>query len=189
MSAGFLLNLTHVLLKLCEPILKPKSKQLIEVDLYYGTVASTVDSEQSVQTTLQLTGRSDSSMMVKKRKNGKFLSNLSIVMGCLVNKWLISDVVDKEIKQKCQSCFYFYIIFVYMNILQLWKDVKISNWIRKLLTYAFMKSISIWFFFPILSNSLDSFFCFVLLVFFSAFKIWNKNIWLTFKIVLYFYLY
>ena len=86
MSAGFLLNLTHVLLKLCEPILKPKSKQLIEVDLYYGTVASTVDSEQSVQTTLQLTGRSDSSMMVKKRENGKFLSNLSIVMGCLVNK-------------------------------------------------------------------------------------------------------
>ena len=79
-----MLNLTHVLLKLCEPILEPQSKRLIMVDIYYETVASTVDSEQSVETTLHLIGRNDSIMMMKKRDNSKFLSNLSILMGCLV---------------------------------------------------------------------------------------------------------
>ena len=79
-----MLNLTHVLLKLCEPVLEPQSKQLIEVDIYYGTVASIVDSEQSVETMLQLIGQNDSIMMVKRRDNSKFLSNLSILMSCLV---------------------------------------------------------------------------------------------------------
>ena len=79
-----MLNLTHVLLKLCEPILEPQSKRLIKVDIYYGTVASTVDSQQSVKPTLHLIERNDSIMMVKKRDNSMFLANLSILMGCLV---------------------------------------------------------------------------------------------------------
>ena len=79
-----MLNLTHVLLKLCEPMLEPQSKRLIKVDIYYSTVASTVDSQQRVKPTLHLIERNDSIMMVKKRDNSMFLANLSILMGCLV---------------------------------------------------------------------------------------------------------
>ena len=133
-------------MKLCEPVLEPPSKQLIEVDIYYGTVASIVDSEQSVETMLQLIGQNDSIMMVKKRDNSKFLSNLSILMSCLV--WLISDNVDKTKMS---------VLLLYLHNLSLHEHItiiKMFNWIRKLLTHKFMESISICFFFPTASNQL-----------------------------------
>ena len=133
-------------MKLCEPVLEPQSKQLIEVDIYYGTVASIVDSEQSVETMLQLIGQNDSIMMVKKRDNSKFLSNLSILMSCLV--WLISDNVDKTKMS---------VLLLYLHNLSLHEHItiiKMFNWIRKLLTHKFMESISICFFFPTASNQL-----------------------------------
>ena len=133
-------------MKLCEPVLEPQSKQLIEVDIYYGTVASIVDSEQSVETMLQLIGQNDSIMMVKRRDNSKFLSNLSILMSCLV--WLISDNVDKTKMS---------VLLLYLHNLSLHEHItiiKMFNWIRKLLTHKFMESISICFFFPTASNQL-----------------------------------
>ena len=133
-------------MKLCEAVLEPQSKQLIEVDIYYGTVASIVDSEQSVETMLQLIGQNDSIMMVKKRDNSKFLSNLSILMSCLV--WLISDNVDKTKMS---------VLLLYLHNLSLHEHIaiiKMFNWIRKLLTHKFMESISICFFFPTASNQL-----------------------------------
>lgn len=49
-DSGFFLNLTHVLLKFCDPFCSPESKLLFKVDCRYGAVASTPESVMKLNT-------------------------------------------------------------------------------------------------------------------------------------------
>lgn len=72
-SCGFFLNLTHVLLKFCEPFLEPQSKLLLKVDVRYGAVVSTVDSIKNRDTPIHLVGLNNSVMMVERPAHSKFI--------------------------------------------------------------------------------------------------------------------
>jgi len=68
-KCGFFLNLTHILLKFCEPFLIPQSKLLLKVDCRYGAIVATPDSILKRETPIHLIGLNKAVTMVEKPDN------------------------------------------------------------------------------------------------------------------------
>ena len=80
-SCGFFLNLTHVLLKFCQPFLTPTSKLLLKIDCRYGAASATPESIAKYDTPLHLIGAEKHVTMVTKPDHSKCVcsgSNLHI---------------------------------------------------------------------------------------------------------------
>ncbi|XP_057303615.1 ubiquitin conjugation factor E4 A-like [Hydractinia symbiolongicarpus] len=65
-NCGFFLNLTHLLLKFCQPFLSPSSKLLLKVDCRYGAASATRESISKLDTPLHSVGLDKLTPMIPK---------------------------------------------------------------------------------------------------------------------------
>ena len=68
---GFFLNLSHVLLKFCEPFLTPGTRSLLRVDPRYCASISSLEQIAQPGTKVHLVGLGDESSMVPRPDDGK----------------------------------------------------------------------------------------------------------------------
>ena len=72
--SGFFVNLTHLLLKFCQPFLSPTSNLLLKIDCRYGAVEADPNLIRSRDTPLHCVGLSKANPMAQKTENSKVSS-------------------------------------------------------------------------------------------------------------------